>query len=302
MNINRIKKRILTVTCVFKILILCVLPNAYAAEALANDSWSAYEVPRSIVRSITSKQDRTYELYIKFPPGFHSQKNRERRYPVVYLNDGTYCFQTAAGVTHLPMGQGAFEHAILVGISYSIGDKGKASRSRDLTPTVPKKSEGHGAQYPHGQAAQYLAFLTKRVVPLIEEEYRGDPNRRILVGQSYGGLFGAYVLLTNPTAFNDYLLTSTSFWHNENVLFDLEKKFAASNNEMPARVYFAVGSREHESTNNLYMITNQKRFVDIIKSRDYVGLEVREEVIEDASHYTTFPIGLTRGLSWFLKI
>ena len=262
----------------------------------------AYEIPRSVVQSIAaSKSDRTYDLYIKLPPKFNAEQNKDRRYPVVYLNDGTYCFQTAAGVTHLPMNSGAFEHAILVGLSYSHGDSGAASRSRDMTPTVPKNlNEGHGAQFQHGKADEYMAFLRDDVLPFIESEYRGDPQRRILVGQSYGALFGAYVLVTEPAVFNDYLLTSPSLWHNEKALFGLEQVFAKENKRMPARVYFATGENEGAAKGNKFMVANQKEFATVLRNRGYNGLEIREEVIPDATHYTTFPVGLTRGLSWFI--
>lgn len=284
------------------IFISCVSLATLEHAAWAQDSFPAYEVPRSIIRTIKSEPlQRSYELYIKLPPKYNSIENKGRSYPVVYLNDGTYCFQTAAGVTHLPMNSGAYEHAILVGISYSQGDSGPASRSRDMTPTIPKNlSEGHGKQYEHGKASDYLAFLRDEVAPFIEENYRGDPERRILVGQSYGGLFGAYVLVTDPSAFSDYILTSTSFWHDDAVMFNLEKAFAAKNDSMPARVYFAVGENETEATGNKYMISNQEKFVGALKSHDYLGLEVRQDIIPETTHYTTFPVGLTRGLDWFL--
>lgn len=277
---------------------------SWITPTIANDSiWPAYEIPRSIVRTITSENlGRSYELYIKLPPNFHDEVNKARRYPVLYLNDGTYCFQTAAGITHMPMNSGGFEHAILVGVSYAKGEAGVASRSRDLTPTIPKNlNEGHGAKYEHGGAAEYLAFLRDEVVPFVEREYRGDPSRRILVGQSYGGLFGAYVLVTDPTAFTDYILTSSSLWHNESVMFDFEKKFAASNTKMPARVYFAIGEMETNPGRERNMVEDQTRFADTLRSRNYEGLEVRDIIIPSATHKTTFPIGLTKGLMWMLE-
>lgn len=284
---------------VASIIALAVFVNT---PAIANDTeWPAYEVPRSIVRTIASQNlGRSYDLYIKLPPQY--EENPDRYYPVVYLNDGTYCFQTAAGVTHMPMNAGGLEHAILVGISYAKGESGVASRSRDLTPTIPKNlNEGHGAQYEHGGAREYLAFLRDEIIPFIETEYRADAARRVLAGQSYGGLFGAFVLVTDPEIFSDYILTSASLWHNERVMFDLEKAFADDHSKMPVRVYFAVGELESNPGRDRNMVADQMRFVSDLKSRNYDGLEVRSEIIPGATHKSTFPIGLTKALFWMLE-
>ncbi len=279
-------------------LLAVCLAAAGIQPAAANEAGPPrFEMPRSEVRTIASKRlERTYDLYVKLPPGYESSRNGERRYPVIYLNDASYAFQTAAGVTQMPMNLGGLEHAILIGISYAKGERGMASRSRDLTPT----SLGPGARYAHGGARDYLTFLRDEVIPFIEANYRADPARRTLVGQSYGGLFGAYAFLSEPDLFSGYILTSPSLWFDNKVIFEFEEAFAASNEALKARVYFAVGETETPSVNGGRhdMVGDQKRFTDTLRNRGYAGLEIMDEVIPGATHQSTFPIGLTQGMMW----
>ncbi len=287
---------------IFRMIVIVAGLFLTVGPALA-DKAQPYEIPRSEVRAVTSvKTGRAYDIYVKLPPAYSAEVNSRRRYPVVYLNDGTYCFQTAAGVTHMPMNFGGFEHFILVGISYANGESGVASRSRDMTPTaLGKNGVGHGAEYQHGGAREYLDFLRDELIPFVEREYRADPARRTLVGQSYGGLFGAYALLAEPELFSGYILTSPSLWFGDWAMFEIEEKFSRSRRPLNARVYFAVGERESPSSNKDMknnMVEDQSRFAAILRGRAYEGLEVRDEIIGGATHQTTFPIGLVRGLMW----
>lgn len=254
----------------------------------------AYEMPDSEVVTITSPVlGRTYELFVRLPPGYADAENAGRRYPVVYLNDAHGTFQIAAGLTASPMRHGGFEPLIVVGVSYAEGDVGAASRNRDLTPT--QNASGNVT----GGARAYLTFMKDEVIPLVERTWRADPARRVLAGQSYGGLFGAYALLEEPGLFADYILTSPSLWYDKGVMFRMEAEAAKAGRELTGRVFFAIGETETSTVNGGYdMVADQKRFAEALRSRGYQELIVRDTVVEGGTHLTTFPIGLLRGLMW----
>jgi predicted alpha/beta superfamily hydrolase len=179
----------------------------------------AYAMPDTEVLQIDSPAlGRSYELFVRLPPGHGDAENAERRYPVLYLNDAHYVFQAAAGVTLAPMRHGGLEPMIIVGVSYALGEGGTASRGRDLTPT------GNAAQTQHatGEARAFLTFMRDEVIPLVERTYPVDAGRRIFAGQSYGGLFGAYALVSEPGLFSDYILTSPSLWYGNGAMFGIE--------------------------------------------------------------------------------
>lgn len=257
----------------------------------------AFEIPNSAVHTIESKiLDRTYDIFVKTPADYDSEAAAKKHYPVIYLNDGPYTFQVASGATHLPMNVGKLEQALLVGISFAHGENGMDSRVRDLTPTEDKT----WTRYQTGGGPAYLEFMEKEVFPFIEKHYRADPSRRTLAGQSLGGSFGAWVLLTRPELFESYILTSSSLWFHDHNILDFEQRYAEKHKDLKARVYFAVGeyeNPEHRNTRN-DMVGHQQAFVAKLRSRNYPGLVIKDDVISESLHETTFPIGFTRGIRW----
>ncbi len=174
------------------------------------------------------------------------------------------------------------------------------SRVRDLTPTEDEAWQ----HYKTGGGPAYLDFIQKEVISFVERHYRADPERRTLVGQSLGGSFGAWVLLTRPELFESYILTSPSLWFHDRNIFDVEEVYAKNNKDLKARVYFAVGEYERPEFRNTRndMVGDQREFVNKLRSRDYPGLIIKDEVISEALHETTFPIGFTRGVRWLFDM
>lgn len=273
-------------------LCLCLAATGATAEKLRS-----FAIQNSSIHTITSeKLGRSYDIFVKTPFGYDDPKNAAKSYPVIYLNDGPYTFQVASGVTHLPMGGShKFERAILVGISFARGENGMQSRVRDLTPVVDETWKN----YRTGGAPAYLAFIEDEIIPRVENEYRVDPARRTLAGQSLGGSFGAWVLLVRPDLFSSYILTSPSLWYQDRYLFDLEQRYAAKNKDLKAKVYFAVGELETVSNGvRNPMVSQLVEFGAALRGRKYPNLELQVEVIPGALHETTFPQGFTRGAQW----
>lgn len=279
-------------------------PGAGAEQASASvtalDAPAPFQIERSAVYPVKSAVlNRDYEVYVKTPPGYAAPESAGRRYPVIYLTDGPYTFQVASGVTRVPFNQGLLQEFILVGVSYGEGEDPADSRSRDLTPWVYAKMKS-----PTGGAPAYLQFLKAEVMPLVEQRYRIDAGQRTLSGQSYGGLFGLWVAMTEPELFSNYILTSPSIWFAKRAILDTEADFAGKHRDLKARIYLATGEREHPGEGGCKgceadMVADQENLVKLLKSRNYPGLELRSDVIKGAYHETTYPVGLLNGLQWF---
>ncbi len=274
--------------------LLCALITALPAIGAASEGFT---IPNSSTHAITSAAlGRTYHIYVKVPSEYDDDDAKQQRYPVIYLNDGPYTFQVASGATHLPMNMGKLKKAILVGLSFADGENGMDSRVRDLTPTQDKD----WTRYQTGGAPEYLAYLEKEVIPFVEKHYRADSANRTLAGQSLGGSFGAWVLLTRPELFDNYILTSGSYWYHDRIIFAMEERYAEKHKDLKANVYFAVGefeNPEHRNTRN-DMVGDQQDLVAKLRSRNYPSLVIKDEVISEALHETTFPIGFTRAIRW----
>jgi predicted alpha/beta superfamily hydrolase len=242
---------------------------------------------------------RTYGLRVQLPAGYDDPANAERLYPVVYLNDGPLNFQVAATVAQLPTSAGYLEPLILVGIGYSTETGSTESRVRDYTPVINR-----AATRVTGEAGGYLEFVERELVPHIERTYRADPGRRALAGHSYGGLFGAFVLLTRPRLFQHYILSSPSLWFGERAIFGLEEAYAAANNDLPATVFVAIGALEHPRNpggSDYDMVEDVRALARRLADRRYPGLTLRAAVVEGQNHETVLPIALTNGLLWHFK-
>lgn len=261
-----------------------------------------FQIERSAVHTITStKLGRTYDLYVKLPPGYDKPENARRTYPVLYLTDGPYTFQVASGVTRVPFNHGTFEDFILVGLSYAHGDDPVVSRERDLTPLVDRRNK----PTPTGGGPAYLDFIKNEAIPLIEKTYRADPRRRSLAGQSYGGLFGIWAMFNEPELFQNYILTSASLWYGKKAMFEAEAEYAKTHTDLKANLYMAIGSTEYpggcgdapaQCPDGSNMVAQQAEMLKRLASRKYKNLKLHGKVVEGAFHTTTFPVGLLWAL------
>ena len=274
---------------------VALVPVAHAA-ATAPPTDPPFQIENSYVHALADPVSRrTYDVYIKLPPGYGLPENVNKRYPVVYLNDGPYTFQVASGVTRVPFGHTFFHEFIVVGIGYAHGQDPMVSRRRDMTPTVDAHKESAT-----GGAAAYLAFIKGEVIPYVDRTWRTDPAERTLAGQSYGALFGLWVAFNDPDLFRHYILSSTSIWFGKHALYDFESSYAAAHHDLKADLYFAVGDMERpglcsdEPCDD--MVGDQAEMVRRLKARHYPSLNVQARVVPGAYHYTTFPVALTWAL------
>ncbi|WP_444931730.1 alpha/beta hydrolase [Microbulbifer sp. SSSA002] len=271
-----------------------VLSNPINAKPLVTKVSESFELSSSQIYTVDSEVlKRKYDLYVKLPSGYLTDRNKA--YPVIYLNDGPHTFKVASGVTHFR----SMDKAIVVAISFAHGENGQFSRVRDLTPAV----DSGWRRYTTGGAEDYLKFIEKEIIPFIERSFRVDPRRRILSGHSLGGSFGAWVLLTKPQLFSSYILSSPSLWFKDEMIFELEDKYASRHNSLPVNVYIATGALETPEAGGMRkdMVDGHKRFFARLQSRNYRGLKLNGEVVNGADHFSTFPVGLAKGLRWIYQ-
>jgi predicted alpha/beta superfamily hydrolase len=280
-------------------LVSCLL-IAVSGGALADGR--PYELKGTQVWTVPDPvSGRTYEIFVNLPASY--AENADRSYPVLYLTDSDYAFPVVRSITNRVRDDGkTLEDFILIGLSYSVGDNPVFSRNRDYTPTPAGTSASRRTgKFVHGEAEAYRIYLQSEVQPFVQKRFRADTRRQIFMGHSYGALFGAHVLLTEPTMFSDYILGSPSLWYDKRYIFTAEQQYAAANSDLPAKVFLYVGSFETVRNEPRYrkeidMVGDMHKFAERLKSRNYPGLTVATEVVHDEDHLTVFPSGFTRGL------
>ena len=89
-------------------------------------------------------------------------------------------------------------------------------------------------------------------------------------------------------------------WDNR-VMFDYEAEFAQTSSSLPARVFLSVGMLETDElreNGSGRMISNLRDLLDVLKNRDYDGLEWSEVFFEDENHQSVIPPTISRGLRY----
>ncbi|HWV14155.1 MAG TPA: alpha/beta hydrolase-fold protein [Cellvibrio sp.] len=271
-------------------IILCIALFFSITFLSIDSSAKAFEIPRTkVVKIQDSATKRFYELYIQLPLEFVEGK----KYPVVYMVDSLHTFPIISGSIQLPIMFHRMEDIMLVGISWETKQKPFLSRQRDYTPSVTDPA----SQNLMGQADKHLSFIRNDVINYVEKNYTTDPEQRTFVGHSFGGLLGTYILLTQPSTFKNYLLSSPSLWWDDKYILKLENEIAKSISDINANVYISDGALESD-----LMHGPAKELTSLLESRKYKNLSLQLAVIEAANHETAFPTAAIRGLSWFYRI
>lgn len=198
----------------------------------------------------------------------------ERRYPVLYLQDGQNLFEQDApfgtwGVDKqlaalAQRGRGAF---IVVAI-----DHGGKERVREFSPYSTQK-------WGEGLGRNYARFLAETLKPYIDEHFRTLPDRAHtgIGGSSMGGLISIYAGLMFPQVYSKFMIFSPSLWVSPRIYAE-----ALRLGEFPAtKVYLYAGGREGAG-----MVANAEHFRDAAQKRghDPARLDFRLEVDPQGRH------------------
>jgi len=257
---------------------------------------SNFELPKIQVVPITvTNANRQYELYIKLPEAY--SENNDKSYPVIYTTDAMWHMEMLSGSTEYML-----EEVILVGISWQKDiDEGlkkevgeHVSRFRDYSFRKSNKPEIQ-TKFQFGQGNNHLGFIRNDIIPYMDNTYRTDPNSRTYFGYSMGGEFGAYVLLSQPDTFNNYILGSPSIKNEVEHLSALNTKLSNRNSSLNANVFISYGSLEEP------MMEPIEAFIKLLNDRRDDGLTVLKEVI-DGNHGTAFPMTVVRSIKWLTQL
>jgi predicted alpha/beta superfamily hydrolase len=181
-------------------------------------------------------------LRVWLPPAYDDPSTEDRRYPVLYLNDGQNLFEAATSFTGIEwqvdetadrlIRNRVVSPMIIVGID----NAGKA-RLREYMPhrsLQPMMLRVRGTRYPD--------FLIKEVMPFVARNYRvasGSENTG-LGGSSLGALIALYTASVRPGLIGRLLLESPSLWASNRQVI----KEAHDVRRWPQKIYLAAGTAE----------------------------------------------------------
>ena len=219
-------------------------------------------------------------LRVWLPPDYDGRG--ERRYPVLYLNDGQNLFDPAtsfAGV-HWQVGETAIRliaeekipPLIIVGI-----DNAAMNRACEY---IPYRSRDPRVLKPKGKC--YPDFLQREAMPLIEERYPvlKGPENTGLGGSSLGGLITLYTQLAAPGVFGRLLIESPSLSVAKGKILEECRR----SRTWPERTYLGMGTREVGDEEKDAKIVEGVRELETIMRAGLSEERLRVRIDEGAGH------------------
>jgi len=261
----------------------------------------------------------------------------DKKYPVIYVLDGNAFFAAAMDAQRMMTMGGEIPPAFVVGIGYAV-DTGfgttMGKRYRDYTPTVGREVEAAlkvqfdpAGEVDAGGGPAFLKFLREELKPAMEAAYPVDSEDATIGGASLGGLYPAWVLLTQPDTFQRYVLISPSIWWNQEEVWQWEAQCSDAHDDLNAQVFVTAGGLERvdllkgqmqammqadspiKGVLEQSVITYEKygwprmaeitpEFVEKLQSRGYPNLRICCHNMPDETHMSVASGALSRGLRY----
>ncbi len=218
----------------FALLIVALFPISNQSTACDVDAFSHMQAIAG-TRNHDLHSEKTgydYHILVRLPDSYDESKSQ--RYPVIYLLDGGATFPMLAAYYNYLRFEEVVPDLIVVGISYGTYDWRQGNhRSTDFTAPTDQREHWGGA-------TAFQAALDQEILPLIEETYRADVEKRMIFGQSLGGQFVLYTALTRPDLFWGHIASNPAL--NRNLDFYLEPHPKAGSTR--SRLFVARGSED----------------------------------------------------------
>jgi predicted alpha/beta superfamily hydrolase len=293
---------IMTVQLYQKILLGLFLLISWNVAAKVN-SIGPVTMSSTVTHLIYSEQLKQHYLIDVFLPKGYKVKRSEfqfPKYPVIYVLNSRPNALMAATMRNVAQ----LSREIVVGIDFADKDgnpmESFLAYTRDLTPTSDNDWMQASVSGSGGHAKEFINFIDNEVKTLINKTYSVNKYNQTLVGHSFGGLFGLYVLFNHSNSFDRYVIASPSLWWDDAVTFIFEEKYANQHNNMAKKVFISVGSKEFVSGSQ-GMIDNASKLSEKLKSRSYKSLQMKFKVFKDETHVSVVGPSLHEGIKYVFQ-
>lgn len=263
--------------------LLFLFPLLGSAQVISKEPEDLFIVGNESIHFHSEINDSDYRLHINLPKSYG--KDPTQIYPVFYALDGYRIFGTTTHVYNGVWDDGFAPEIIIVGITNS-GSKESPTlhRTRDLTPTAIERIATSGG------ASIFLKVLRDEIIPLTDRLYKTDKRNRTLFGTSFAGMFTQYLLFTEPSLFNNYIIHNPTLWWDSKYLFMLEKTFYQNHRSLVAKVIF-INSEFNDMSTAVEMYEQ-------IKEHNYRNLTLDFRVVDNVGHLGGEAEAINQGMSF----
>lgn len=209
------------------------------------------------------------------------------KYPVIYVLDAEWRFDL---IRHLVFDLGAnglIQPSIIVGIPHvEVQNK----RGIDLTfspSSVEYDGEAVDSTWYNssnsGGAQHFYDYLTQELIPFVERTYSTNQHET-LIGHSYGGYFGGY-LLSLPHPFEVLHLYDPSMWYSDG---EVLQRFQQSNHRKPVKVHVTYQPVPVFHKNKI------EAFISLLEQEH--SIELTKHLYPNKTHNSLFVDSFYRGI------
>jgi len=221
----------------------------------------------------------------------HDYDQTDRRYPVLYLQDGQNLFDDYA-----PFGNWAVDKKLAVMAEQGFGDVIIISIDHAAEERIAEYTPSTQTRLGSGQGKKYVRFLADTLKPYVDRHFRTLPDRAHtgIGGSSLGGLISIYAGLTYPEVYSKLMIFSPSLWVAPNIHFH-----AMNLHDLPEMKIYLYGGVA-ESAN---MVPNIHRFRDAVRQQQPEADIAFEVVIDPAGAHNEERWGqeFPRAVEWLFS-
>ena len=259
--------------CLFAILI-----SVPAASGEAQDPWvlAATEYHEVASEAI----GRSFNVWVSLPADYEPDGRTE--YPTLYVLDGGIMFPMLASYSrYLQFGDG-YSPLIIVGIGYP-GVTFEEGNFRSTDYTAPSSEREW-----YGGAGRFQAFLGNTLMPFIQSEYRSDPDRQAIYGQSIAGQFVLFTAQTRPELFYGHIASNPALHRNLDFFIETRPE-----NDSKTRLLIASADGDDRRFKVPF-----KKWLDHWQSVEDPHWKLKVVNLEGHTHLSAPPEAIRHGLQW----
>lgn len=268
------------------IVLLLLFASAASAETVSITGLQGLDETRHHTVEAT-ELERSFEVLVGLPDGY--AESGDTRYPTIYILDGGMLYPLLRGYYNYLRHSDEAPEAILVAISYGANDFPSGNfRSTDYTAPTDEREFWGGAK-------AFQSFLASEVLPFIEQEYRSDPAKRVIFGQSLGGQFVLYTAQTQPDLFWGHIASNPAL--HRNLPFFLELHEDAGKKATQSRLFVGSGSHDDPTFREPAL-----KWIEHWSGRADLPWALKAVTLDTHTHFSAPPASFRQGLKWIFEL
>ncbi len=266
----------------FLSLTLLLLLLAFKIHAKSEGVFALQGLGLTTYHAVKSSQEKSpYHLIVRLPDKYDNTKS----YPTMYLLDGGISFPLLSSYYHYLRFTNEIPALIIVGISYGTDDWQLGNnRSTDYTAKSSQREHWGGAE-------KFQNLLQTKIIPLIENNYASDPEKRLIFGNSLAGQFVLYTAITKPELFSGHIASNPAL--HRNLPFFLNKENVGSFVALQSKLFVSSGSKDDSQFRE-----PAAKWMHYWSSQKKIPWKLKTETLHNEGHMSAIPSAFFRGTQW----